>query len=323
MAENASSSRSLVILFVSLHTFVWIASTFIILTVVLSRNVQRQSTWFNLNLSWIFACFSFALLLTAGQLFKPQPNGSICLAQAAASTSVPSLTSGATLAFALHLWFNMRSSSHLDRLELRRATLRNIALLVVPYIIPLVEFVAAFAYGIQHPNQVVLDSTGMLCGLTTDVFAKLSAISVSVIMFMTLIFESWIIYMIYLSWRSKSINSPIRGTAGLATVIRLIAFTVFTIVGIGASLTFLTTKGADAASANLLQSIPPASFVFIFGFQWDIIRVWMFWRKDTQMSSDASIEGISRSPSPVMEVKVDLVRTTSYPREEQVKVLEV
>lgn len=316
-------SKSLVILFVSLHTFVWIASTLIILTVVLSRNVHRQITWLNLNLSWIFACFSFALLLTAGQLFKPQPNASICLAQAAASTSVPSLTSGTTLAFALHLWFNIRSSSYLDRVELKRVTLRNIALVVVPYIVPLIEFVAAFAYGAQHPEQVVLDGTGMLCGLSTTVFAKISAISVSVIMFITVIFEGWIIYMIYGNWRAHSISN-LQGKAGVTTVIRLLAFTLFGIVGIGASLTYLTSKGADSATANLLQSLPPVSFVFIFGLQWDIIHAWMFWRKDIQTTSNGSMPGLSRSPSPVMEVKVDLVRSTSYPREEpEVKVLEV
>ncbi|KAK7446970.1 hypothetical protein VKT23_014183 [Stygiomarasmius scandens] len=307
-----TASRSVVLLFVALHTFVWTALTIITLTAILSRHVQRQVTWLNLNLSWIFACFAFSLLLITGQLFKPQPDTSICLIQAAATTSLPSLTSGTTLAFALHLWFNIRSSSYQDRLELRRATLRNVALVIVPYIIPLIEFLAAFVYGTQHPGQVGLDGTGMLCGLTNTIFAKVSATSVSVIMFITVVFEAWTMWMVY--HRHLSRNS----ISSMAALFRLLIFTLFGIVGLVAGLTYLTSHGTNAAAANLLQALPPVSFVFIFGLQMDIFRAWMFWRKDESSSNQSMSQGLvlSRTTTPV-EVRIDLVRSTSYPGDER------
>ncbi|THU93401.1 hypothetical protein K435DRAFT_861557 [Dendrothele bispora CBS 962.96] len=303
-----TASKSLVLLFVALHTFVWTALTIITATVVLSRNVRRQVTWLNLNLSWIFACFAFSLLLITGQLSKPVPDASICLVQAAATISLPSLTSGATLAFALHLWFNIRSSQYQDKAEFKRTTLRNIALVVIPYIVPLVEFLAAFIYGAKHPEQVVLDGTGMLCGFTTTIFAKLAEISVCVLMFITVVFEALSISVIYRR------HSNWKGRNYVAMLVRLLAFTLFGMLGIGASLTYLTSHGKNAATANLLQAIPPVSFVFIFGLQWDIIKAWMFWKTDdTKTSSAESMkQELHRSPTPV-EVRIDLVRSTSYP----------
>jgi hypothetical protein len=93
--------------FVTIHTFAWTCSSIIILTVVLSPNIQRLPTWINLNLSWIMACFVFAFLLTTGQLYEANPSPNICSFQAAAVNAIPSLIAGTTLALALQLWFNI------------------------------------------------------------------------------------------------------------------------------------------------------------------------------------------------------------------------
>ncbi|KAK7435509.1 hypothetical protein VKT23_019631 [Stygiomarasmius scandens] len=280
-----SASRALVIPFVVLHTFVWVALTIVILTVVLSRHVKRQIVWLSLNLSWIVTCFSFSLLFNTGQLFKSVPDKSICLVQAVATTTFPSLTSGTTLAFALNLWFNIRSCSY--RAEPGTAMFRIVALVVIPWIIPLAAFLAVFMYGAQHPEQVHLDGIGMLCGLTNTVLAKLSAISVSMIMFITAIFEAWTMWMIYR--RQLMLKT---GISSIATnLLRLSVFTLFGIVGMVAGLTYLSGHGTDEAVANLLQALPPVSFVFIFGLQRDIFQAWMFWRKDDLPTLSNQSEG--------------------------------
>ncbi|KAF5392124.1 hypothetical protein D9757_003199 [Collybiopsis confluens] len=91
-SDVPNASRSLIITFVTMHTFVWISCIVIMLTVIFnSKSIHRQSTWVNLNLSWIIACFVFAFLLTTGQLITPNPNPDVCLFQAAGVNAVTSL----------------------------------------------------------------------------------------------------------------------------------------------------------------------------------------------------------------------------------------
>ncbi|KAE9399396.1 hypothetical protein BT96DRAFT_994015 [Gymnopus androsaceus JB14] len=274
---NASAGRessvSLITAFVTMHTFAWICCSIIIITVILCPGkIHRQSTWINLNFSWIVACFIFAFLLTTGQLFKADPDPSICTFQAAAVNTVPSLIAGTMLAFTLQLWFNIHLNPN------RTATImsprnRDKLLIIVPYVVPFIEFFASLGYALQNPHQVSLTDSGMFCGITNPIPGQFSAIYSALLMIPTLFVQGILSLYIYRNWYRFTANN--RNTLGI--IVRLAMFTFFGVIGIVVSLINLASP-ANSSEANILESLPPISFVFIFGFQEDIFRVWMFWR---------------------------------------------
>ncbi|KAK0189604.1 hypothetical protein F5146DRAFT_630957 [Armillaria mellea] len=104
MAEGRPNA--LVTIFIIMHTFGWIGSSIILLTVLCSPKVSRYMTWFNLNFSWIVACLSFSFLFITGQLRKSDPDAGVCLVQAMAVSAAPTLTAGTTSAFVIYVRYN-------------------------------------------------------------------------------------------------------------------------------------------------------------------------------------------------------------------------
>ncbi|KAJ3784969.1 hypothetical protein GGU10DRAFT_434867 [Lentinula aff. detonsa] len=267
------SSTALISAFVTIHTFSWTSCLIIVVTVVLSPNIRRQSTWINLNISWIIACFIYAFLLTTEQLYKTNPQPGVCLFQAAAVDAVSSLVAGAMLALALQLWYNLRSNSVRPILAARQ---RDLLLIAMPYVVPLIEFFATLGYAVQHPQQVTLTESGMFCGLTTPIPGKISSLYSAILMIPTVSAQALLWVYSYQNWYKVSGNS---GNA-LATMIRLGLFTLFGIVGVMVSI-FNLTNQVNPSVVNILESLPPLSFVFIFGLQQDLLHTWMFWRQPT------------------------------------------
>ncbi|KAJ3932558.1 MAG: hypothetical protein NXY57DRAFT_1002410 [Lentinula lateritia] len=237
-----------------MHTFAWICCLIIIITVVFSPNINRQSTWINLNISWIIACFVFAFLLTTGQLYKTSPHPSVCLFQAAAVNAVSSLVAGTMLALSLQLWLNFRFNSG------------NLT-------VPLIQFLASLGYAGQHPQQVALTDSGMFCGFTDPIPGRIASIYSAVLMIPTASAQVLLWRYTYRNWYKISKNSR----NDLITMIRLGLFTVFGIVGVIVSILNLTMQ-VNSSVVNILESLPPVCFVFIFGLQEDLFRAWMFWR---------------------------------------------
>ncbi|KAJ3915423.1 hypothetical protein F5877DRAFT_81859 [Lentinula edodes] len=257
--------------FVAMHTFAWICCFIIIITVVFSPNINRQSTWINLNISWIIACFVFAFLLTTGQLYKTSPHPSVCLFQAAAVDAVSSLVAGTMLALSLQLWLNLRlNSGNLTGMSPQQ---RDTLLIVMPYVVPLIEFLASLGYAGQHPQQVALTDSGMFCGFTNPIPGRIASIYSAILMIPTASAQVALWHYSYRNWYKISKNSR----NDLVTMIRLGLFTVFGIVSVIVSILNLTMQ-VNSSVVNILESLPPVSFVFIFGLQQDLFRAWMFWR---------------------------------------------
>lgn len=273
-SDPLESSNALMVLFFTMHMFGWIGSLTIVLTVVLSSKVQRHIIWTNLCIAWIIACFSYSFLLLTGQLYNPIPNSGVCLVQASAVYAVPSLAAGATLSLAIHLWLQFRSPVPTNESEFKRHAIRSIILVVAPYLVPIGLFVAAFVYGLQRPEKVVLADSMMYCGLKNSVPGKISAIFVGVTMVPTILFEGLVIYNLYHQWYEYSKSSR----NAFSTVIRISAFTFFGVFAIGISLTYLSSKSYGRLP-NVLMALPPVSFVIIFATQADLMSVWMFWRR--------------------------------------------
>ncbi|KAJ4476358.1 hypothetical protein C8J55DRAFT_606820 [Lentinula edodes] len=275
------SFTALITTFVAMHTFAWICCLIIIITVVSSPNINRQSTWINLNISWIIACFVFAFLLTTGQLHKTSPHPSVCLFQAAAVNAVSSLVAGTMLALSLQLWLNFRFNS--GNLTGMSSQQRDTLLIAMPYVVPLIEFLASLGYAGQHPQQVALTDSGMFCGFTDPIPGRIASIYSAVLMIPTASAQVLLWRYTYRNWYKISKNSR----NDLITMIRLGLFTVFGIVGVIVSILNLTMQ-VNSSVVNILESLPPVCFVFIFGLQEDLFRAWMFWRTYPSMLKSTS-----------------------------------
>ncbi|ESK96717.1 hypothetical protein Moror_6734 [Moniliophthora roreri MCA 2997] len=286
-------SGALIATFIAVHTFVWVCSVLVILTVFLSSKLYRHPTWANLKLSWIFACFSFSCLFTTGQLYKPKPNFTVCLVQASAIYSLPLLTAGATLAVAISLFLRVRNAGKEIDPKVQRT--RTIALLGIPYILPTIIFFGILIFGAQHKNQIALADNWMVCGIRNPIVTQASDILVATIMLPTVAIEIWTIIYVY------RFTVPSLGSKMFLLLAKLGIFTLFSVFGAVISLVFYSFRFAGAwqsAIANVLHALPPLSYIFLFGLQKDILLVWAFWRrrKEDDLQNVKSRERSSNEP---------------------------
>lgn len=288
-SNSLENSNVLLVLFLSMHMFGWIGSFIILCTVIFAPRVQRHVVWLNLCVAWILACFSYSLLLITGQLFMPKPNHSVCLIQASAVIAFPSLAAGATLSLALHLWLQLRPLRSVDVLEQARVKMVcSIALVLVPYFLPVGLFFGVLVFGVLHPDKVVLAGSSMYCGVATDIPGKISAFYIAAIVLPTVILEGLVLFNFYKNrheYRKASRDV-------LAIVTRLSAFTFFGIFAISVGLADLSPHSYGRLP-NVLMALPPVSFVIIFGTQKDIVTSWMFWRRSSAHQTRSSSSSIS------------------------------
>lgn len=157
--------------------------------------------------------------------------------------------------------------------------------------VPLIGFFSSFGYAVRHPEQATLTNSGMFCGLKHSLPGKISTIYSALLVIPTVFVEGMISQHIYRNWYKPSNKN---GRDAFAMMIRFALFTLFGIVGVIVSVLNLTIE-ADSAVVNILESLPPMSFVFIFGLQEDLVQVWLSWRqkpreKSTQTFSMYSTE---------------------------------
>ncbi|KAF9034437.1 hypothetical protein BDZ89DRAFT_1130655 [Hymenopellis radicata] len=249
-----------------MHTFGWIGSLSLLLTVICSSAVNRHLTWMNLNFSWIIACFAAALLLTSGQLFKDTPNSSICLIQSSTMLAVPSLTAGTTLSF---LWIEIKC-----RAQDRKAATSfqwDAALALMPFIFPFVFLVIGFTNGYQNPSSVILAPSKMACINTNMPTASQVTIAYCTALMVPTVVLSFLVNLeVYRHWKET-----------LAKMIRLAVFMFFSLIAV--VINVIVASGANFGTAygvpNILVSLAPVSYVLVFATQKDIISAWMFWRR--------------------------------------------
>ncbi|KAK0431886.1 hypothetical protein EV421DRAFT_131302 [Armillaria borealis] len=261
--------NALVTIFIIMHTFGWIGSSLILLTVLCSSKVSRSLTWFNLNFSWIVACLSFSFLFITGQLRKSDPDAGVCLVQALAVSAAPTLTTGTTLAFVIYLLFELRSGSG-RRIE---GVTCSILLMCLPYLFPTIIFVFALVYGIRHPQSVILADSKMFCTIDYHILNMATTIFTFTIMLPTLILTVMIGFLVQQYWRASPRD---RRRGVLSSCIRLAIFTMFSLVGVVINVIRLTGLdwGAWSGLPNLLVSLAPVSYVAVFSTQRDLLEVW-------------------------------------------------
>ncbi|KAK0476128.1 hypothetical protein IW261DRAFT_441012 [Armillaria novae-zelandiae] len=255
--------NALVTIFITMHTFGWIGSSFILSTVLCSSRVSRNLTWFNLNFSWIVACLSFSFLFITGQLRKSDPDAGVCLLQALAVSAAPALTAGTTLAFVIYLLFELRSGSGW-RIE---GVACSILLMCLPYLFPAVIFGLALSRGIRHPESVILANSKMFCNIDYHILSMATTIFTFIIMLPTLILTLMVIFLVQKYWRALPRD---RRRGLLSSCIRLVIFTMFSLVSVVINVILITGLdwGAWSGIPNILDSL------VVFSTQRDLLEVW-------------------------------------------------
>ncbi|KAJ7135892.1 hypothetical protein C8R44DRAFT_389945 [Mycena epipterygia] len=243
------------------------SSILMLSTAVIWRDIaRRHASWFNFMVTWIISC-SIYLFLIGKPLGQP-PGHTLCLLQAALVYSVPSLTSGATIALVIHVYITLYC---LLTATNRRASW-TAALLIGPYCPAWAMFILALRIGLTDPSVVQRPANGTYCSMTANLPGRVSAIVVAILMILCLGVEAMIFRNLRRAW--ETLKQDNRGF--VSTTVRVLAFTLVGMLSIILSLIFLALPSPDDhdAAFNVVIAIVPVSSVLIFGTQKDIFTAW-------------------------------------------------
>ncbi|KAL5527524.1 hypothetical protein ACEPAG_6325 [Sanghuangporus baumii] len=271
----------------------------LIITILAAKNIRRHATFINLCVTWIIVGLSSSLLLYTGFQTGPEPPRLLCLAQASLLYGQPGLTSVSAFALVFQVFYVMRAAFQ-ERDPESHETLRKWTLLVLPYA-AFVVFVAWTAFvGSNNPELVTRRRRFFYCsvkdsGLTNSI----TAFSLGVLL-VTVCLELWILYIIFSHWRTIR-SGGLSGSVGmdLSLVCRTAAFTLWIILGM--SLSALSIKAPRSAVPDMALATMGSAVVLVFGTQRDILRTWMFWKRNTQDGRGArqpTASPLNRTDSP-------------------------
>ncbi|KAJ7848586.1 hypothetical protein B0H14DRAFT_2767274 [Mycena olivaceomarginata] len=171
--------------FYALELLGLVGAVLMLLTAIIWRKVvRRHASWLNFMATWIISCASYLFLMA--EPVGRHPNHNLCLFQAALVYSVPTLTSGATLALVIHVHMTLRSLLTLPTNHQRSWTP---ALVIGPYVPAWAIFIYALKVGLNDPSLVHRLNDGMYCDLATESPQRVSSIVVVIIMVLCLAVE--------------------------------------------------------------------------------------------------------------------------------------
>ncbi|KAL5487907.1 hypothetical protein ACEPAI_6015 [Sanghuangporus weigelae] len=252
----------------------------LIITILVAKNIRRHATFINLCVTWIIVGLSSSLLLYAGFQTGSEPPRLLCLTQASLLYGQPGLTSVSAFALVFQVFYVMRAAFQ-ERDPESHETLRKWTLLALPYVAFVVFATWTAFVGSNNPELVTRRRRFFYCsvkdsGLTNSI----TAFSLGVLL-VTVCLELWILYIILSHWRTIR-SSGLGGSVGmdLSLVCRIAAFTLWIILGM--SLSALSIKAPQSAVPDMALATMGSVVVLVFGTQRDILRTWMFWKRNRQ-----------------------------------------
>ncbi|KAJ2914167.1 hypothetical protein MD484_g6228, partial [Candolleomyces efflorescens] len=209
-------------------------------TALVGRDVVRHFTWFSFVFSFLVSTTSYLLLFFAGQLYNRTPPYALCLTQAALIYAVPSFNAGNTLALVGQLYFNVQSQMGEGRQRTQK--IWGTALLLFPYCYFWAMVIACLVIGSTHKSAVLGPFVGgSYCFLGVPAPAKISAITVAILLLPTIALEVSIGRMLYKNWLVLRHQNHFP----LNTVIRILVFTAVGILVIGLGVVFAILELPD------------------------------------------------------------------------------
>ncbi|KAJ7336177.1 hypothetical protein DFH08DRAFT_878000 [Mycena albidolilacea] len=259
--------------FYALELLGLVGAVLMLLTAIIWRKVvRRHASWLNFMTAWIISCASYLFLMA--EPVGRHPNHNLCLFQAALVYSVPTLTSGATLALVIHVHMTLRSLLTLPTNHQRSWTP---ALVIGPYVPAWAIFTYALKVGLNDPSLVHRLDDGTYCDLAKESPQRVSSIVVVIIMVLCLAVEVVIFRHLWRAWESLKRDDQ----SSVSIIVRVLAFTLVGMLSIILSLFFLVIPDNHDMVFNIVIAIPPVSSVIIFGTQKDIFTAWAsgFWNR--------------------------------------------
>ncbi|KAJ7749034.1 hypothetical protein DFH07DRAFT_961862 [Mycena maculata] len=247
-----------------------------------SSNIKRNSTFYTFCIAWILSSLSYCLIFLVGQ--QDSPNFGVCVTQAAAIYSAPSLTSCGTLAFAIDMLLGLRAAST-NMLPRRRYSI-TLALMIVPYLIWLFLFVGFLVFGLKNPAFVGKGPNGTYCDLLSFTPAKISGL---IVVFATL---PLLFIQGYVGFRLVRNRNYLKNFKLVQMAIRIMVFSLLGALGLGVGFAYVLYS-KQGPVFDIIMAILPALGVIIFGVQMDLINVWLF-RHPTE---DNEVDDDLKTPS--------------------------
>ncbi|KAF9078356.1 hypothetical protein BDP27DRAFT_1412357 [Rhodocollybia butyracea] len=243
---------------------------------------KRHLSWSSFMFSWIISCVSYSLL--AGESINWQPEFHLCLTQAVLIYTVPTLTASASLGLVVRVLISVycftatsgptTNSNSTERPRPARASHRvwMFILVIFPYIFGGGMFALSLVIGLKDRSTVTRAPGGFYCDMINTVPGRVSAIMVTAIMAICVCLCATIAVVLRRNW-----SIFYRETTGtpLSTVMRVLVFTLFSMVAVVLGLVFFfTPRSSHGPAMELVLSIIPLSAVLVFGTQRDLVRSW-------------------------------------------------
>ncbi|KAJ7450859.1 hypothetical protein FB451DRAFT_716800 [Mycena latifolia] len=262
---------------ISIIGFVLLGAVFC--TAVLSPNVHRVSTWYTYILAWMAFCITPFLVFGHQTHLDPPSSFASCVVDSALMYASRPLAAFATLSLILHLYNNV--SSRLKQGHVHPNFV--FALIVVPPTSYFFMFLWTLLLGIRNPHQVELEPGGFYCHLANSVPAIVGAALVVFATSIALLVEVLTAILLSRNWRAfRALQRRHEHAVSLSIIIRVSVFAILPMIGLGLSFTTYVPALMDNIFPiyNFILALLPTAAAIIFGSQMDLIRAWMFWRRE-------------------------------------------
>jgi len=154
---------------------------------------------------------------------------------------------------------------------------------VFPYVMSSISFLGAFML-LRDPLDVERTSSHMFCHVKSPGPATLTGILCVVPLVIALVLEAWAAILLVRHWstfrRVLRCNSDSPVTVSI--LVRILVFTAVPVTGISLTITSIVSPSAnvDETTWDVLLLTLPILAALAFGTRRDILRGWLFWRKD-------------------------------------------
>ncbi|KAF4596631.1 hypothetical protein EYR38_008018 [Pleurotus pulmonarius] len=190
------------------------------------------------------------------------------------------------VSFALELFFNVSAAAA------QTPASRNWKLFIasLPYVTP---FLVCIEIGLSRHDVVKRNAIGMYCHFTISTPSIITGIIVIFVMISVLPVVSVTIFMFIRNWGTlRNLCAEQNGGLPLRLVIRYGVFCLLPVPIVTISLVSWQFEDASPNAANVAVAIAtlPIMTALIFGTQWDIFRVWMFWRRKSPQPTSRTLQ---------------------------------
>jgi len=243
-----------------------------------STKAKRHPTLINLCVTWIISGICSCLLFYDGTHIGLQPGTTLCLTQAALLYGVPPMTALSTFGLVFQVFTGVSGTTS-DRFATKDPHLRTAILLILPYI-PFAGFATASAWvGLRDLTFLTRDRRVFYCSVQNSLLTNSISICVAVTLVATIILEVWIGIILHRNWRA--LRKAGNGSGfDVSLVLRVIVFGGYVFIGLILSL--LSIVAPKTIVPDMWIASVGLAVVLIFGSQGDVIRVFMFWKKDQE-----------------------------------------